>query len=727
MSLPLLVNDDNWQSFDLAWQELIASGGPIDELLDALGSVAEKRRMPRCLPILKEHAERLAKDERASDAAELLGAGVRGGGSPSELAAPLVECAQQAWGTEPWFDSYSQLCGLVLGMSDARRAWEEFSKLRSFAEGTIIFHRSGWGLGEVKELFPDDLEVHIRFQSGREDRFPMKTAVEIFEIVDDEDLRAQAYRDSDALKKRIKAEPLEILTAVLNAHGGKATTVTIRNALLAVGVTGNSWTSWWRKCRLLAENSEWYRVSGSGQKAEVRILKQAADPVEGTRRQLRNSTTLQSALQRVRDLLVGGKIDPEVEKAALEVLLELSLDDSHPMSERLPVWMLLRDRAGETPEPLRTVFEEAKVAELPADPSTPPPVWALIQEFPGAREQEKCVELLREIYGEEAWLDEASNNLQFAPAGMVKSLVDKLFNAGRGDDLAAHYSTLLARPLRAPAVLIALGNVVESGKVEGDFPTPVQRAQALIELAVYLNEYKRGNAVLQRVHQRLVDLLCKGDPALLRRLFKGSNAATMRTALTSIQRGVDDQIDSVITDIAVEIAPEIFRSAERAFWEEEAVIWTTIAGRTRREAELTELRNVKIPENREAIARAASYGDLSENAEWEQAIEDQRQLTEQASRIESELRQVSLIGNAPIQEDTVSPGTEVEYKEIESGAKRKIVLLGPWDDEIKNAVSYRAPLAQGMLGLQPGDRAPITLPSGTVEVEVLSVKVLEVD
>jgi transcription elongation factor GreA len=154
------------------------------------------------------------------------------------------------------------------------------------------------------------------------------------------------------------------------------------------------------------------------------------------------------------------------------------------------------------------------------------------------------------------------------------------------------------------------------------------------------------------------------------------------------------------------------------FWLEDR-IWTTRTGLARRDAELRELRDKKIPANAEAIARAASYGDLSENAEWDHAIEEQRQLTGAAATIEAELRLAALLENAPIREDTVCPGTVVRYRELPAGEEHEVVLLGPWDDA-PNAISYRAPLAGGMLGLRPGDQARIELPSGPLSIEILS-------
>jgi len=67
MTLSIFANEDNWQAFDDAWTDLMAQEGPIDDLLAALEIAGGKRRLTRCLPMLREHAEQLGAQGRHSD------------------------------------------------------------------------------------------------------------------------------------------------------------------------------------------------------------------------------------------------------------------------------------------------------------------------------------------------------------------------------------------------------------------------------------------------------------------------------------------------------------------------------------------------------------------------------------------------------------------------------------------------------------------------------------
>jgi transcription elongation factor GreA len=369
-------------------------------------------------------------------------------------------------------------------------------------------------------------------------------------------------------------------------------------------------------------------------------------------------------------------------------------------------------------------MREFAAAPLPEDPSQPPLLWQYFQQLPVARDQERAYEMLAEVHGD-SWVDEAAINLPHASPGMVRPLVDGLQRAGRKDDLLVHYGGLLARPLRAPALLVTLARVFESGLLPEGFATAPQRVHALLTLASNLNEARRGNAFLTRVHQRLADLLTSGAKPLLRRLLADSDAATLRSLQTVLARGVDPQIDGMMTDIALEKDRHFFAHELVPYWQGNSIL-TTRSGLNRRYAELHELREVKIPANQDAIGRAASFGDLSENSEWEAAIAEQRNLTQRAMEIEAELRSAELIENAAMPEDTACPGARVRYLDLGSDREHQIQILGPWDDHLgEDVVSYRAPLAAGLLGKHPGEEANLELPGGKIHIRLVAVAPVE--
>ncbi|MEZ6017518.1 MAG: GreA/GreB family elongation factor [Planctomycetota bacterium] len=724
MSLPLLVTKERWQEFDEAWTALRLAQGPIEELLVAIELAGTKKRAPRLVPMAKDHAAELVAADRAACAARLLGAVLIAGGNPPELVNELMDAVDAGFSSEPWFETFRNVSGLTRGAADMRGPWRIYARLIALKPGSTFFHAGGWGAGDVEGVDHALGVLKVAFPNGRKDAVPLHAAVEIFEPLPARDLRARAMKNPDALRKEVKEDPLDALEAVLDRYHGEANTTKIKNALMQIGVEGSAWSAWWRKARKLAENSDSLEVSGTPTKSIISKLLERKDPAEALRRQFRRSLGLAEAHARARDLFMGSNVEESLINVALEELEAAAAVESAPLQERVAAWFLLRERTGAMPEVGVNVLREVATAPLPADTSQPAEIWRLFQALPGAKDQERSVDMFPDLFGEDAWIEFALDNLQHAAPGQVRALLDRLGRADQDPKLRTHYAGLLARPLRNPTLLVALATRFEDAQIEEGLPTPVQRAQALVTVAQHLAVQRRGDPQLTRVSARLTEFLTKKPNPLLGRLLKSVDVPTMRSITITASRGVDTEIDSLLTDIALSLDPQFFAHDTGRFWEGTS-IWTTRAGLERRSAELRELREVKIPANQDAIGRAASFGDLSENSEWEAAIEEQRNLTARAMEIEEELRKTDLIEEAPVPENTVCPGTRVQYRESVSREVNTILILGPWDaDEVlgTQVVSYRAPLAKGLLGLTPGKKATVKLPSGELGVEVISVE-----
>jgi len=722
MNLLTLFSKKKWLDLEDAWtKHMVEPNHEIEPVLALLQAARERKEVGRLTALLKEEVEILMNNERYEDTAELLGKALLGGGNPGELGELLLDAAAKAWANESWWEVCCEVTGFNEGCADVRRAWEDFSTLKAFAVDAVVFHPSGWGLGQVTSINTEEQEINITFEGGRKDHFPFTTAVDIFEVLEPGDLRALVLLDPERLKKLIKDEPLEVVSTILRRHHGRCTVPILRNAMAQLGVTGPKFTAWWRKTRKEAEKSEWFEVIGTATKAQIRLLDKAADPAESMRRQLQRSPSLHEAISRVREIISGKGVEEEFLRVALEVLGELANDETEPLASRLAAWMLIREHnEGETPPQLLAAAARALEEQRASDGSQTPALWAMFAELTAMRDQERCFSLLQECLGED-WINEARQNFKYAPTGMVKPLIDAMVEAGEEETLTGHYKNLLARPMRNPQAFVALAELAAKGKIDHGGATAPQRLHAKLQLAVHLKNDVGASSPLARAHKRLIQLLIGGEPSLIETLCRDCTHDQLRTAHLLVERGVDVALDRAFTHLVAAIAPDIFTAGDRPFWDADT-IWTTRVGLAKRQAELKELIEVKIPENSEAIGKAAEYGDLSENSEWEAALEEQRNLTTRASEIEAEITRASLIESVSLPEDTVAPGTVVKIKESDSGKEREYSIVGPWDTG-DDAISYRSPFAKGLLGRHTGQRATLNLPSGELDVEVLEIKV----
>ncbi len=138
------------------------------------------------------------------------------------------------------------------------------------------------------------------------------------------------------------------------------------------------------------------------------------------------------------------------------------------------------------------------------------------------------------------------------------------------------------------------------------------------------------------------------------------------------------------------------------------------------EAELRELQTVKRKEILEALEFAKSLGDLSENAEYHQAREEQGKLEERISTIEEILRNSVVIEKH--HSTIVEVGSTVTVQKEGDKAKQTLQIVGSEEaDFAAGKISNTSPLGQALYGKKKGDTAVVHTPKGATEYKIVSI------
>lgn len=150
----------------------------------------------------------------------------------------------------------------------------------------------------------------------------------------------------------------------------------------------------------------------------------------------------------------------------------------------------------------------------------------------------------------------------------------------------------------------------------------------------------------------------------------------------------------------------------------------TLEGKAKLEEELENFRLVRRPEVINRIKIARSYGDLSENSEYESAKDEQSFVEGRIAQIENMLQYAEIIDNDNVAADEVALGREVTFKELPDEEPESYVIVGESEsDPMSGKISNESPMAKSLIGHKIGDKVNVELPNGgSMEVEVLNVK-----
>lgn len=138
--------------------------------------------------------------------------------------------------------------------------------------------------------------------------------------------------------------------------------------------------------------------------------------------------------------------------------------------------------------------------------------------------------------------------------------------------------------------------------------------------------------------------------------------------------------------------------------------------------ELERLKRVERPKIIQEIAEARSHGDISENAEYHAAKERQSFIEGKIREIESKLAHFHVIDTAGLTSDKVVFGATVLLHDIDNMEERRYALVGQEEADLKNGrISVHSPVGRALIGHRAGDVVKVTVPSGTVEYEILEI------
>ena len=150
----------------------------------------------------------------------------------------------------------------------------------------------------------------------------------------------------------------------------------------------------------------------------------------------------------------------------------------------------------------------------------------------------------------------------------------------------------------------------------------------------------------------------------------------------------------------------------------------TASGAQRLRAQLKELKTVHRPQISRAIAEARAHGDLSENAEYHAAREQQSFLEGRIAAIENTLADAQIIDVKSINNDKrIVFGATIDLINLDNETEVTYQIVGEIEADIeKFLISITSPIARALIGKQEGDVIAVDAPAGIVEYEILQVR-----
>ena len=588
-----------------------------------------------------------------------------------------------------------------------KEAVGRLGRLLSFHKGALVLS-AAWGLGEVKSIDYFYRRVMVDFRVRKGHQLTYDAACETLVLAPENHILVTQKADPDRIAMMLKDAPAEFVKEMLRSFGDMPITRLEELCSQHGFVKQANWKKFWEGAR------------GDLRKDKcVEIPTRRADPIH-----------LKAAAEDYGDMWFKALAQQRDPKSILSSVRELqgvgrtkALDDETRaiVAERL-AFALTAARGVDDALYARIAFCMDDLKLNPEDVAKARAyLWAK-----GLKDEERYLAAARTLPAREtgnlvAFLTaagrEGTKKQLFAvlPQMCFPLLTETLSAFIKDADCEAAVSELLKSP-SAPATLVTLilGRYKDFQKWEKLPPLVV-----ILMHAIALGEGKQGGETLrmQNVIRRLF-----ADQAWLEGIFKQLQPADQALFFERFQASIawDPSTHHLIVVRMTHIVPEL--AARQVKKEEVKKIEriTSLRSYAERQAAYEKLVKVEIPENTKRIEFAKSYGDLSENAEYQYAKDEQRALMQKESVLQKDLNEVKAVDFADVVAPTiVCPGSMVSITTA-AGSELVYTILGEWDNDLdRGIISNKTKLALNMLGKSVGETFELPDAEGNVSVATI--------
>ena len=577
----------------------------------------------------------------------------------------------------------SFLDGADFGAAPLDKTLVFLEKLLSFQVGTLVLNDT-WGLGTVKRLDYFYRKITVDFKMKRGHQFSYDAAVDMLEVPSENHVLVMRHADPAAFEAMLKDKPADFVKAVLKSYGDmpvtKLETICVNNGF----VKSVNWKKFWETVRVELRKDQLVEIPVK-RTDPIRLKASVENYGDVWLTAFSHETDPKLILASVREFVSQGKFkdaDESVrskinERLAFAVTAARKVDDA--LYARLAVTVVelgfTNPSSAEMLEYLRERKRYVKAAvELPARE-----VGAMIKLL--ATDDENKLKLYRSL-----------DEFCFTAVTEVVSLF--------GGESACRETVgeFMRRP-KAPATLTTL--IVGKYEMFRDW-AELPRLVTILTHAIALGEGRQSGETLKMQNmvrrlfadvkwlEKVLGWLDDDDKIVFFERFQASIAWDHATHHTIVVR---------MARIAPVLEPRIVKVEKK----KEYGRFTSYRSFAMRKAEYLKLINEDMPANVKRIEFAKSYGDLSENAEYQYAKDEQRALMQKQSLMQADLEAVKPWDFSDAVTDEVMPGVTVVIAAHDG--ERTYHVLGEWDNDTELGVlSCKAKLAQNMLGKKVGDQ-----------------------
>lgn len=592
------------------------------------------------------------------------------------------------------------------------------AKLETMVPGNYCLHRS-WGFGKIVDYNAADDRLIIDFEDGKQGHAMAPAfCVDKLEILRPNEVLVRSRTEPDVIEEMIKKEPADLICEIISVSENQAMMASEIERLLARVIGPIKYKKWWTATKKVLVKDP--RIGVPLKKTDPYIYRdEPVKPEDEILEQFHGTKNSKQKIELGEKLFALSENISVIQNELPQILEELTdaIANAKSLSQadRLHgVWVrnnLARDlhEDVETLEP-----SSASILDATNDYSE------LASELP-AQYFKRYIDLISRTYPDK-WQSMVEDLLRNSSGKFTSECINFMLEHEMQERISYCLDRWLKeQTIKGPLLFWVVKN--RASKKYGDIIAPLVNPRLLAAMFYAIDYEALQNASTRRIP--LADLL-SDDTTLIPDLLAAANVETANDLAQTLllNQGFEDLTKKSLLARFIKQFPTVqaLLAGEAAETSEEEALIVSQESFNDSKAEYEELISKKIPENKEAIQIARDHGDLKENSEYKMARQDQDLLLSRKSELEVDLSRARVTDFTDVTNDNVGIGSIVELKNVSTGKTYKYSILGAWDSDPENDVlSYKTPLAQALLGKEPGASASTKIGGNEEDWTVVSL------
>ncbi len=709
----IALQDNDYSAIENIWLSIIENHPEDAELFLKLAEkLAQRGERRRAATLLQLTLEPLSSAEKYHDAFRILQVAAEYHPKEKKLWDDLMTVVPLAFADFPEIEKIleegrEQYAGKVEGFLN------HVNSFTFFKPGDWVKHEKGWGIGKVSAVEPSNRKLVVDFLDKPGHRFALEAAGKMLDKLDRDSLDVWKVERLEELQQLAKDKPLEVIKIALRPERTQELTQREIKARLVPSVMDQkTWSKFLTAVKKAAQKDEYVRL-GNGQNPTFKLLDSAVTFEEAATERFSTPGTWEEKLERARDIITqvadhGYDPNPVVPAIAAYFQKQVEQDEDREHAFGLAGIFVLREidaRIGGT-----------KVDGFPAsilspqayfDVAEPKRYIDLLTRINVARYQREGLQLVA-TFAPQSWVETLRQALLSEASAMWDEALAQCEKTGHMQVYEEVGQEVTIDPMIAPDTFLWYVRQTYNRTPEGENTEELYHLfDKVLTLASRLNHaHSRGDKTAKPSLQKLKNLLSEDRNALLRRILhdltpdKATHLYKHIESCTALGNNLPPKLRRMIRKEHKDVEQPV---TEMAYQIDAAITVTTLEGLQKQQRLAKQLKD-EIDENAKAIGAAIEMGDVSENAELDAAREKEARLKGRLSEVQKQLSNVLVLEPESIDTDRVVPGTRVTFRDEERDDPETVTILGPWDaDHERGIMSYRAPMAEAMLGAHAGD------------------------